>query len=154
MNDGREHLRALLAAYTEATGLALTLSPERARVLREMDRRGFTPADVRAVMGGIKAHIARGTHGYTDASLDWRNAMRHVDTFEERVQKCRQAAVRKAGARRAQAAAAPRAETVPTPDGGTVTRIEPPRATVPEVPRVGPNLTDLVLAKLREGQGG
>ena len=41
MNDGKDHLRALLAAYNAATGLALTLSPFREKLLRALDRRSL-----------------------------------------------------------------------------------------------------------------
>jgi hypothetical protein len=125
------HLQALLDAYVEVTGLAVTLSYQRAQTLRELDRRGITPADVRAVLQRLKGYVERGVKGYTDASLDWRNAMQE-DTLEERALKLRQERARKAGAARVQAASTPRAATVQTGDGN-VTRLASPGDAVPEV---------------------
>jgi hypothetical protein len=85
----QQHLRALFDAYVESSGVPLTPSPLRKQVLREMDRRALTPEDVRAVIGRIQHHLRSGTKGYTDASLDWRNAMANVDIFEERALKLR-----------------------------------------------------------------
>lgn len=142
------HLQALLDAYVEVTGLAVTLSYQRAQTLRELDRRGITPADVRAVLQRLKGHIERGVKGYTDASLDWRNAMQE-DTLEERALKLRQERARKAGAARVQAAGTPRAATVQTGDG-TVTRLAPPGDAVPEV---DPAAVKRALAEFREKLG-
>jgi len=135
MNDNRDHLRALLAAYVEATGLEVSMSPVRMRVLREIDRfpSRITPEDVRAVLGIVRRAVENGVHGYTDASLDFRNAMK-PETLEERVLKMRQARARKAGALRVQAAGTPRAETVAAPQGGTISRMVPAPEAVPNVP--------------------
>jgi hypothetical protein len=92
------HLKALLDAYIEVAGLPITLSYERARVLTELHDRGFTPEDVRLVLGKLKRLIASGTKGYTDASLDFRNAIGDVDKFEERAIKIRQERLRRRGA--------------------------------------------------------
>ena len=152
MNDNRDHLRALLAAYVDFTGLPVVWTHEREKVLRELDRRMVTPDEVRAVLAGVKRHMARGTFGYTEASLDFRNAMK-PDTMEERVLMMRQAKGRKAGAVRVQASCMSRAETVPVPGGGTVTRIVPPRDTVPEVPRVDGSRIAEEMRKFRERMG-
>lgn len=144
MNDHRDHLRALHAAYVEATGVPVTLSSERLKTLREFDRRGLTAGDVRAVLGKLKALIARGVQGYTDASLDWRNAMANVDTFEERALKVRQEKARKAGVKPVR----PEAVTVQLGAGESVTRLAVAAAPPAEVPRVGVKLTDAVLAQI------
>ena len=146
MTDHRDHLRALHAAYVEATGVPVTLSPERLKTLREFDRRGLTAADVAAVLGKLKALVARGIQGYTDASLDWRNAMANVDTFEERALKIRQEKARKSAVKPAR----PAAVTVQLGAGESVTRLAVPAEAPAEVPRVGATLTDAVLAQIAQ----
>ena len=81
----KQHLQALFDAYVEASGLHITLSPPRERTLREFDRRGITPADVRWVVSALKGRVDRGVPGYTIASLEWGNAMADVDRFEDRL---------------------------------------------------------------------
>lgn len=149
--DNRDHLRALLAAYVEITGLEVTLSFPRRTTLREFDRRGFTPADVMSVLGRIKKLMAAGAKGYSDVSLDWRNCMANVDTFEEHLLKIRQARGRAAGAKREATAAAPRAQTARLPGGGTMSVL----ASVPTPERIAPikgALTKLIHEQLRKGQ--
>lgn len=117
----QEHLKALFDAYVETSGRALTPSHQRKRVLREFDRRGFTADDVRAVLGELQRRMARGVQGYTDTSLDWKNAMGDVDRFEERLALLRQARARRRGT-------APRPEAAQTralPGGGTVSVLAP-----------------------------
>lgn len=152
INDGRQHLRDLLSAYVEVTGLAVAWTWDREKVLRELDRRGVSPDEVRAVLVVVKRHMARGTFGYTEASLDFRNAMK-PDAMEERVLKVRQAKGRTAGAKRERAAGLPRAETVPSPAGGTVSRIEPPRGPAPEVPPVDGAFIAEEMRRFREKMG-
>jgi len=118
----KAHLKALFDAYVAASGRTLTLSPMRERVLREFDRRGFSPEDVRAVLQVLRSRVERGVTGYTDASLDWTNAMANVDRFEERLALLRQARARKRGA-------APKPDAPQTrrlPDGSTVTVLAQP----------------------------
>jgi hypothetical protein len=130
MSDAPEHLRAMMDAYKAATGLRLTLSYARMQALAmiaaldvEDGEEPFGAADVAAVMGELKRLIARGAHGYTEASLDFRNAILDVDKFEERARKLRQRALRLRGT-------APKrleATTTKLPDGSTVTRLALPQ---------------------------
>ena len=46
-----------------------------------MDRRGYTAADVRAVVALIKAATGKRGSAYTEASLEWRNLMARVDRY-------------------------------------------------------------------------
>ena len=111
MNDNRDHLRALLAAYNEATGMELSLSHGRMETLRECDRRGIGPADIAAVLGVLKGRVARGVAGYTDSSLLFDKAIgvgRNVDRLENRIQQiAAMARRRKPGAAAVAPAAAP-----------------------------------------------
>jgi hypothetical protein len=81
----KQHLRALFDAYIEASGLRITLSVTRERTLREFDRRGIAPAEVRWVVSALRGRVERGVPGYTIASLEWGNAMADVDRFEDRL---------------------------------------------------------------------
>ena len=90
MPPERAHLQALFSAYVEASGRQLTLSHPRMQTLREFDRRGFLPGDVKAVIGELSRRVRKGVHGYTEASLDWANAMGNPDRFEERLAVIRQ----------------------------------------------------------------
>ena len=90
---------AMLAAYVEASGLAVSLSYERGRVLAELIAREFAPADVRAVTLAIKRKIARGDGGFTETSILFRNVLGDPDVFEERALLLRQQLARKAGAK-------------------------------------------------------
>jgi hypothetical protein len=122
------HLKALLDAYVEVTALPVTLSYQRALVLTELHDRGITPDDVWAVLTRIKRHISAGTGGFTDSSLDFRNALGNPDTFEERALKLRQEQLRKKGIRRAPDVA----KTRTLPDGSTTTVLVPtPRSKEP-----------------------
>lgn len=88
-------LQALLSAYQQATGFQVSLSYERKRTLSDLHARGITPADVTGVLNELKRLIQSGTKGYSDSSLDWRNAMGNPDTVEERVLRLRQRHARK-----------------------------------------------------------
>jgi len=83
-------LKALLDAYVAVTGIAVSLSFKRQYDLGQLVERGMTAQDVTDVLQKLKRLVARGTHGYTDASLDFRNALGNPDTFEERALKLRQ----------------------------------------------------------------
>ncbi len=137
--DAPPELQALLDAYIAATGLRVTMSYQRQLTLSELHAREITAADVTAVLLALKAKIARGDKGFTDASLDFRNAM-EPDTLEERALKLRQAALRRRGA-------LPKADasrTTALPDGGSITRLEPPQPTEVERARVSTALKGLV----------
>lgn len=123
-------LKALLDAYIEITGLPVTLSYQRSQALTELHARGVTADDVRAVLQKLKRLVASGTKGYSDASLDFRNTLGNVDTFEERVLKCRQEA-----ARRRRPPTPIVAHTTTLPDGQSVTRLAP-AAKKTEVPKI------------------
>lgn len=129
----KDHLRALHAAYTEASGRKLSFSPEREKTLREFDRRGLTPEDVRGVVSGIQQAIRKGLNGFTEASLDWRNCMHNVDVFEDRAARFREAEERRKGARREAAAKRPQPVVQALPDGTAVARLAelPPKMEVP-----------------------
>jgi hypothetical protein len=75
MNDGRDHLRALLAAFNEVVGIDLDLDRDRMEVLREVDKKGLTPADVRAVMQELRRLVVSDDRRYTDSSLLFENAL-------------------------------------------------------------------------------
>jgi hypothetical protein len=75
MNDNRDHLRALLAAYNEAVGIDLDLDRDRMEVLREVDKKGLTPADVRAVALETRRLVASDDKRYTDSSLLFENLL-------------------------------------------------------------------------------
>lgn len=114
-------LAALLAVYVEITGLAVTLSYERARALTELHSRGMTPEDVRAVVGHLKHLVKSGAKGYTESSLEFRNAMGNADTFEERALRLRQRRQRLKGT--ALKGDVPHTRTLP--DGSTTTVLAP-----------------------------
>ena len=139
MNDNRDHLRALFAAYLEASGSTLTLSPQRMNTLREFDRRGITPNDVRWVVQVLKSRVARGVPGYGDTSLEWHNAMgvkNDIDRFENRLSTLKAAKARKLGQAREASAAVPTAVRVQTGAGETVSRLDVRTDAAAEVPRM------------------
>ena len=98
------------------------------------------------MIGFIRAKIKRRDGGFNEASLQWRCAMRDVDTLEERVLKCRQATARKGSpARDVQ-------YSRKLPDGRTETVLAPEKAREPV--RVDPvkalhSLADAVKAAMR-----
>jgi hypothetical protein len=134
----RQHLQSLFDAYVTVTGRVLTLSHARMQTLREFDRRGFTPDDVRNLV-----------KGYTAASLDWANAMGDVDRFEERLALIRQASARKRGA--IPAADVPHTRTLP--DGSSVSILAPdarevdPEAIAAEAKRLTKDLEEKLYGK-------
>jgi len=110
------HIHALLAAYTEVSGLPVRMSAMREWALGEIHARGFGPEDVRAVVSAIRKKIARGEGGWTEASANFSNAMGDPDKFEERALLLRQQAERRKGS-------APRLQT-PRTDAAGVTRLD------------------------------
>lgn len=101
MNDGRDHLRALMAAYTEVTGVDLPLDYERRKTLQALDKKGLTPDDMRAVMKRLKALVESTDTRYTESSLLFSNAVGkrdQVQKFEERALLLRRNRKRSAGA--------------------------------------------------------
>lgn len=139
-----EHLRALLAAFTETTGLAVSMSPMRLQALRHIHRRGITPEDVRAVLGWLRRTVERGVKGFTPASLEFRNAM-NPDTLEERLLTLRQARARAKAAQ----AKPDVAQTRRLPDGRT-------EAVLAEgvAPGVDGHAVKRALAEFRRQMGG
>jgi hypothetical protein len=83
-NKNRGYMEALLAAYNEEAGLNVALTPDRVRVLRQLDIRKLTPADVRAVMQELRRLTVTDSKRYPEACLLFANAIAHVDRFEER----------------------------------------------------------------------
>ena len=146
------HLAALLAAYVEVTGLPVMMSYERARALTDLHDRGMTADDVRAVVGKLKRRVQSGVKGYTDSSLDFRNALGNVDTFEERALKQRQEKARKAGAGAAVARSREVATTRPHPGGGTVTVFAAPGEK--PIRPVDPAVVGKALREFADGLGG
>lgn len=99
----KAHLVALFDAYVEASGRELVFGPAYEPTLRGMDRRGITPADVRAVMQLIRLRMDKGASGYTEASLGWKRAMFDPLRFDDLLAEIRAARKRRA-AKAAQAA--------------------------------------------------
>lgn len=99
----REHLKALWDAYFRASGLPeATASHRRIMDLKEIDRRGITPAEIEAVVSGIRRAIEEGRRNFTPESLEWSNVMAKADKLEDRVGRYRKAmAARNAGKRKA-----------------------------------------------------
>jgi len=93
--DPPADIQALLDAYIAVTGLAVKLSYQRQSALTDLIDRGITAEDVTAVMQKLKRLVARGEKGFSESSLDFRNALGNVDTFEERALKLRQEAFRR-----------------------------------------------------------
>lgn len=92
----KTHLVALFTAYVESSGRDLVFGPHYEPTLRQMDRRGISPDDVRAVMQLIRHRIDKGISGYTEASLGWKNAMFDVLQFDDRLAEIRAARKRRA----------------------------------------------------------
>ncbi len=95
-------------------------------MLRHLAERGVTGAEVAAVLAMVKRKMERGDSGFTDASLDFKNAM-NPDTMEDRVWRVRQARERAKGARARPAVA----RTDRLPDGSTVSRLDEAAAPAP-----------------------
>jgi hypothetical protein len=149
----RAHLKALWEAYFSATGLLpLTASHRRLMDLKELDRRGVKPEDVRGVIAGLKRAISNGTKGYTEASLDWRNTLGAVDKFEELVNRYRQAVQRRRGATREAAEAVPRPIERKLADGSTLSVLDsqPSSSFVPPIKGTLARLVNETIKKERE----
>lgn len=150
----KAHLKPLWDAYFSETGLPeLTASHPRMMALKELDRRGVKPEDIRGVIAGIKRAIANGVTGFTEASLDWKNTIGAVDRFEERVLRYRQAVQRRRGVAREAAQAAPRPMERKLPDGSTLNVLdsEPEKTFVPPVKGT---LSKLIEEELKGGKRG
>jgi hypothetical protein len=87
--------RAVFDAYLKVTGIPVTPSTARIDTCNQILKRGITAEEVEAVLKRLQQLIRSGKFGYTDSSLDWRNAMLKVDQMEERVLKLRQEAARR-----------------------------------------------------------
>lgn len=109
----RATVEELHAAYVAASGYNVSLNRQRGEYLREiwLMPHGFAVEDVRAVIAGIRAHIAKGTPRYTERSLLFSNAMK-PESFEERALLCREAKAR----REAKAKRAAQAPVVAAPE--------------------------------------
>jgi hypothetical protein len=59
--DPRAHLKPLLDAYIESTGLPVTYG--RAQTLIDLHDRGPTPDDLRAVLRELKRRVEKGING-------------------------------------------------------------------------------------------
>lgn len=112
-SDNRDYMRALLAAYTEVTGIELDLDHDRRKTLRELDKKGLTPDDMRAVMRHIKALVESTDTRYTDSSLLFTNAVGSngkVGKFQEWAQLLRKRKAKRASQPASAAPAKPSAE--------------------------------------------
>lgn len=89
MNDNRDHLRALLAAYNEVTGFDLELTHARVTVLKEVDKLKLAPEDVKRVMIELKRLTVADPKHYPESCLDFGNAIGHVERFESRAKRLR-----------------------------------------------------------------
>ena len=89
MKDNKDHLRALLAAYNEVTGFGLQFIPAREHVLRALDKLELTPEDVTRVMQELKRLTISDPKHYPESSLDFSNAIGHVERFESRAKRLR-----------------------------------------------------------------
>ena len=124
-----------MAVYAEETGRPVRLNWARQSALSAIaalpvgpDEPPFGAADVRAVLQHIKALLRAGKGGVTEASLDFRNCLLNVDTFEERARRLRQRRARSAGAKRAQ----PVETRVRLADGSQVLALQAPGGKAPE----------------------
>jgi hypothetical protein len=97
--NASSEVKALLAAYREATGLAVTLSYERGRVLDDLVMRGMTGDDIREVVRYIKIDLRSPRPRFNDASLQFTNLLGKPDVFEDRALACREVKRRKEAAR-------------------------------------------------------
>jgi len=88
-----EHPESLFRAYLEVTGYELSLSESRKHTLSECFSRGITAEQVTAVCKELKRLLDRGTKGYTEQSLAFRNVF-VPDTLEERCAVLKQRAKR------------------------------------------------------------
>lgn len=148
----RAHLKALWDAYFCATELPL-LTPSHRRMmdLKELDRRGVKPEDVRGVIAGLKRAIANGQKGYTESSLDWRNTVGAVDKFEELVNRYRQAVQRRRGVTREAAQSTPRPTERKLADGTTMNVLDS-QPTPAFVPPIKCELSKIVKEQLKGGK--
>jgi hypothetical protein len=136
----------LYDAYVAATGRALYLSTARRFMLRQLAERNVTAADVKEVIGFIRRKIARGDGGFTEASLDFRNAM-EPDSMEDRMWRVREAKGRAKGDKAKPVVA----RTDKLPDGSTVSRLAE-KTTETYVPAAGA-LIDSVARAFGRKQG-
>lgn len=125
-------VRALMAAFREATGLPVTLTYERARVLGEIAARcepPLGPEDVKAVVVAIRRDLAGARPRFNEASLQFGNLFGDPDVFEDRALACRAQAARKRARAAGDARDARAAQPIPhirqMPDGSTVTVLAP-----------------------------
>lgn len=146
--DCPAHLKPLLDAYIEVTGLAVSYTIKRKIALQQIHDLGFGPDDVRAVLRELQRRLKAGMHGYTDTSLSFGNAIEKVDTFEERVLLLRQRAAR----RRGSVARPDVAHEKTLPTGEKVTVLAP-EAPVHDVDAIGKKVADQ-LKEYRRKHGG
>jgi hypothetical protein len=129
---GQEEVKAWFDAYVEISGLPLSPTYQRKQALWALRRLPsvITFDEFRAVLNGIKRHMQRGTGGYTETSLDWRNTVAKTDKMEELALMVRQSRLRRRGVKPATLAA----QTHPLPAGGSVTVLAPePPAERPKI---------------------
>jgi hypothetical protein len=134
MNAIPAHVQAMMNAYVAETGIQVRLNWARQSALSAIaalphgeNEPPFGADDVRAVLAHLKTLLRQGKGGVTDASLDFRNCLLNVDTFEERARKLRQRKQRNRGASASNAI-----ETrLRLPDGSQVLAVQPPAQQAP-----------------------
>lgn len=129
------HIQAMMDAYLAETGIPVRLNHSRQSALSAIaalpvgpNEPAFGADDVRSVLRKLKSLLNAGKGGVTEASLDFRNCLLNVDTFEERARKLRQLKLRKAGAHRAELVEKP----LRLADGSQVLAMQAPAAAAPE----------------------
>jgi hypothetical protein len=114
----RDKWAAMMAAYNAEMGTALTMKL-RQWPLRTLVEMGFTPEDVAAVLREIKRRIRANMPGYTEVSLEFRNAIGTVAKFEEIMEALRKKALKKPARKEGEAAPVAPVATKSEPVDGT-----------------------------------
>ena len=100
LNEAPPEVRAMHAAFVEATGYPVLLNYTRAQALMAIVSRDVHPPlgpdDLKAVVRVIKADIAGRRPRFTESSLQFGNLLGDPDIFEDRALACRAHAKRKA----------------------------------------------------------
>lgn len=127
LNEAPPEVKAMHAAFVEATGYPVTLTYARATALSAIVFREVEPAlgpdDLKAVVKAIRADMASRRPRFNEASLQFGNLLGDPDVFEDRALACRAHARRKAAAR-------PKPPVAETDASGT-TRLVPGKSAEP-----------------------
>lgn len=127
LDQAPPEVKAMHAAFVEATGYAVSLSYSRAQALWAIVTRDVQPPlgpnDLKAVVRAIKADMRSPRPRFNEASLEFGNLLGDPDVFEDRAMRCRQAAQRRLGAK-------PK-PPVPVTDASGTTRLLPATSAEP-----------------------